>query len=132
MGELHPHQVELAAFWMYEQPITISQYHRFMRETGREAPVDPNFHGLWNSAWRDGAPLPGTAELPISSASWQDAVAYCTLAGARLPTEAEWEYAARGPAGLIFPWGDEWEAGACRFADEVSGRHFTSNNDWRE
>src|SRR5262249_39686290 len=37
VGELHPHEVELTAFWMYEQPVTIAEYHRFMQETGREA-----------------------------------------------------------------------------------------------
>lgn len=59
VGELHPHQVELAAFWMYEQPITISQYYRFMRETGGEAPVDPNFHGLWTAPGGMGLHCPG-------------------------------------------------------------------------
>jgi formylglycine-generating enzyme required for sulfatase activity len=132
VGELYPHEVELGAFWMYEEPVTIGRYHRFMSETGHDAPVDPRGHGPWNSAWREGAPLPGTDELPVSSVSWDDAVAYCRWAGARLPTEAEWEYAARGPAGLVFPWGNEWEAGVCRCADELAGRHFTDNEEWRK
>lgn len=131
VGELYPHEVELDAFWMYERPVTIGQYHMFMQATGHPAPVDPRGHGPWNSAWRGGAPLPGTEGLPVSSVSWDDAVAYCRWAGARLPTEAEWEYSARGPDGLAFPWGDEWEAGACRCADELAGRHFTDNDEWR-
>ena len=132
VGELYPHEVELEAFWMYELPVTTAQYHGFMRQTGHPAPVDPHVHGPWNSAWREGAPLPGTEELPVSSVSWEDAAAYCRWAGARLPTEAEWEYAARGPGGLVFPWGDEWETGACRCADELAGRHYTDNDDWRD
>lgn len=131
VGELHPHEVELEGFWVYERPVTIGQYHGFMQATGHLAPVDPRVHGPWNSAWRDRAPLPGTEALPVSSVSWEDAVAYCRWAGARLPTEAEWEYAARGPGGLVFPWGDEWEAGACRCADELARRHFSDHDEWR-
>jgi serine/threonine-protein kinase len=132
VGELHPHEVELTAFWIYEQPVTIGQFHRFMQETGREAPVDPRAHGPWNSAWDGRAPLPGTEDLPVSSVSWEDARAYCTWAGMRLPSEAEWEYAARGPEGFVFPWGNEWVASAARCADEIAGREFIDNDEWRE
>jgi formylglycine-generating enzyme len=44
---------------MFDQPVTIGQYQRFMQETGRGAPVDPRVHGPWNSAWHEGPP-PGT------------------------------------------------------------------------
>ncbi len=103
IGELMLHRVRLDGFWMYRDPVTVGQYFRFMEATGYPAPVDPAVHGRWNSAWRDGRPLPGTEELPVSSASWEDAAAYCRWAGAQLPTEAQWEYAARGPENHVFP-----------------------------
>ena len=129
-GELCSHEIEVGSFWMYLEPITIGQYFKFMHETGRRAPFDPIVHGPWNSAWKDGVPVPGSEDLPVSSVSWEDAVAYCSWAGGRLPTEAEWEYAARGPSSLVFPWGNEWQE-VTRCADQLAGRHFRNHDDWK-
>jgi formylglycine-generating enzyme required for sulfatase activity len=99
----HPaHTVTLAAFWLDRTEVTNLAYRRCV-DAGRCRPHDPTSAN--KNHFGGDAPFRGPAQ-PISSVSWDDAKAYCAWAGKRLPTEAEWEKAARGPDGRKFPWGE--------------------------
>jgi iron(II)-dependent oxidoreductase len=90
-----PRQViEGAAFAINRTEITNAQYQRFVDETGHR------------SAFYGGHPFLGLAERPVVGVSWDDAVAFCRYYGLTLPSEREFERAARGTDGAAFPWGD--------------------------
>jgi len=117
LNELPVHTVYLDAFHMDVYEVTNAQYNKFMDETGHEAPT------YWNN---EGYNAP---DQPVVGVNWFDAVAYAEWAGKRLPTEAEWEKAARGGlSGKRFVWGDEWPPpkNSGNFADETARRVF----DW--
>jgi formylglycine-generating enzyme required for sulfatase activity len=91
------HKVYLDAYYIDKYEVTNALYRRFMDATGRSAPK------WWNNSNFNGP------TQPVVGVSWHDADAYCKWAGKRLPTEAEWEKAARGTDGRKYPWGDQWD-----------------------
>ncbi len=103
-------RVYLDAYWMYKHEVTVAQYRRFCTETGREMPDPPKW------GWED--------DHPIVNVTWDDAKAYSDWAGVSLPTEAQWEKAARGTDGREYVWGDKWPPppGVGNFADETTKR----------
>lgn len=95
------HAVYVDAFWMDAHLVTVKRYKKFLDETGRQPPVWWGPQGAVAEAFYQG-------DNPIVNVNWDDAAAYAQWAGKRLPTEAEWEKAARGGLeGKNFPWGDD-------------------------
>jgi len=92
--EVPQHEVTLPAFKIDKYPVTNAQFYDFCFSTGYEA------EGKWQEYHSK-----ATDHEPVRGVSWQDANAYAKWAGKRLPTEAEWEKAARGPQGYTYPWG---------------------------
>jgi formylglycine-generating enzyme required for sulfatase activity len=99
------HQVALAAFYLDRTEVTVGAFRRVAAQTSV---------GI---GWR--APAEADSLLPVTGVTWPMAMAYCGTAHpprGRLPTEEEWEAAARGPNAFLYPWGDAWQAGVANTA----------------
>lgn len=123
--------VYLDAYWLDRTEVTREQFKQFADTTGFKTEAEEQGWGYEYSAdkWEQ---VPGLTWLtprgpnssiadqmkhPVGLVTWKDAVAYCTWAGKRLPTEAEWEKAARGTDGRAFPWGNTWDESKVNFCD---------------
>ncbi len=102
------HKVTVKGFYMYEKPVTNRQYSMFMKATGHSPPVNIEGKDSRYTLWKEGVCPPEISSQPIINVSWYDAVCYADWAGVRLPTEEEWERAARGGIEQKeYPWGDD-------------------------
>ncbi|HYL81660.1 MAG TPA: bifunctional serine/threonine-protein kinase/formylglycine-generating enzyme family protein [Candidatus Acidoferrum sp.] len=96
-------KVSVSGFWIDRYEVTFDQFGKFIQTSGYKA------QGNWEPLKSRGG------NHPVVNVTWNDAVAYCRWADKHLPSEAEWEYAARGTDGRKYPWGNQWEATRARF-----------------
>jgi formylglycine-generating enzyme required for sulfatase activity len=106
-------EVHTAGYWIGRTEVTNGQYQQFVGATGHSVPRH----------WQNGKIPAGTERFPVTYVSQADAEAYCRWVGGRLPTEIEWEKAARGTDGRLFPWGNTWAADRCRNFETTTGEH---------
>jgi formylglycine-generating enzyme required for sulfatase activity len=123
-NEAPTHTLRLDAFYIDRYPVTNEEYKRFVDATGHPVPcydvdwVDASDYN-WDPETR--TPPSGKEKHPVVLVSWEDAQAYAAWAGKRLPTEAEWERAARGTDGRRWPWGDEFVEDRCNSKESGAG-----------
>jgi sulfatase modifying factor 1 len=111
------HSVTLHAFWLDKYEVTNAQYKAFCDATQRAYPPD-DFDGIKNYFTNH-----AFKNYPVVAVTWVDAKAYAKWAGKRLPTEAEWEYAAKGVDNYNYPWGNTWIAANANIGDNPADRH---------
>ena len=111
--EAPKHQVTLPGYWIAKTPVTVAQFRAFVEAEGHEADEDA---------------LKGPDDHPVRYVTWDDALAYCRWQSKRsglpvtLPSEAEWEKAARGTDGRLYPWGNvKPDTRRCNFGDHEQG-----------
>ncbi len=135
------HRLYLPDFYIAKTPVTNAQFAAFVKASGyRTTAEEEGWSWVWTGKevekvkganWQHPrgpqSDITAKSDHPVVQVSWPDAVAYCRwLAKAtgrpyRLPAEAEWEKAARGPKGLIYPWGNTWETGRCNSSEAGVG-----------
>ena len=104
----HEHLLHLKAFYIDTYPVTNEEYKKFV-DSGVYHPKD-TLNYLRD--WKDGTYPTGWADKPVTWVSLEDARAYAAWAGKRLPREWEWQYAAQGTDGRLYPWGNLWQPSA--------------------
>jgi eukaryotic-like serine/threonine-protein kinase len=138
-NEKPPHDISLDDYWIDQTEVTNAMFQMFVTATGYDTDAEKFGQSLvyqpgeflpavqkwemtsganWLHPSGTESSLSGLENHPVVQVSWNDASAYCEWAGARLPTEAEWEFAARGTDGRTYPWGNQYPSGnLANFAD---------------
>ncbi|HBE74098.1 MAG TPA: hypothetical protein DDW31_08470 [candidate division Zixibacteria bacterium] len=127
------HSVYLVKYFIGKYEVTVSQFSEFVKATGYKADNDDSYeehikHGYsteFCNPWYK-PKYQQSENYPVVNISWNDAKAYCDWAGLRLPTEAEWEKAARGKDKRKYPWGNKWNNTKCNSGSKDDGFLYAS------
>jgi len=111
------HKVVVKPFFIDLTEVTNEEYKKFVDATGHKPPTD----------WQENTFPEGKGRFPVTSVNWDDTNAYAKWAKKRLPTEAEWEFAARGTDGRIYPWGNDWDAALANAGGKSKGMREVGN-----
>jgi formylglycine-generating enzyme required for sulfatase activity len=106
-----PHFETVEPFFMDTTEVTNAQYAEFIKATGQVPP----------RSWKDGVYPEAQTNFPVTGITWYEAAEYAAWKGKRLPSEAEWEFAARGTDGRMYPWGDEWDSSLANAGEKANG-----------
>jgi formylglycine-generating enzyme required for sulfatase activity len=125
VDEAPVHGVYLDDFYIYVTEVTNAQYAEFLTQVGNREEGGAPWYGI-EDGFGDLSSLKGTWSAdpeyyddPVVEVTWYGAAAYCDWAGGRLPTEAEWEKAAKGDTDNVFPWGDQFYSDVANVDDET-------------
>ena len=128
-GEKPIHTVYLDAYYIDKYEVTVGQFRKFVEATGYKTDAEKgggtyvytgsNQEKKADANWRNPY-FNQSDDHPVVCVSWNDASAYASWAGKRLPTEAEWEKAARGTDGRKYPWGNTWDPSKCNNGESNS------------
>jgi len=110
----HEHLMHVISFYIDERPVTNAEFRKFLDSAHYHPKDDLNFL----RDWKDGSYPKGWENQPVTWVSQEDARAYASWAGKRLPHEWEWQYAAQGTDGRLYPWGNEWDDSAVPVPDK--------------
>jgi len=146
-GELSPQIAILEkGFWMDKTPVTVEQFSEFVKATKYVTEAEQSGGGWtyvgteWKqtkkATWRDPFAIDSKIEdllqHPVTQVSWNDAKKFCEWAGKVLPSERQWEKAARGIDGRLYPWGNAWDRNKCNSASWYAGRDLWDyEKDWK-
>ncbi len=110
----HKHRIDMQPFYIDRYPVTNAEFKHFV-DTSRYRPKDER---NYLRDWKDGQYPSGWGNKPVTWVSLEDARAYATWAGKRLPHEWEWQYGAQGTDGRAYPWGNDWRPDAVPTPDQ--------------